>query len=84
MTAAAAWAEDNRRWTVEVRKKLYMCAMVAAHHNAVLKQFYERLVARGKRKKLALAAVMRKLIVTLNAMVKTNSLWRPPCPDPSV
>jgi len=50
----------------------------------ILKQFYERLVARGKPKKLALAAVMRKLIVTLNAMLKTNSLWRPPCPDLSV
>ena len=32
----------------EVRNKLYMCAMVAAHHNPVFKQFYERLVARGK------------------------------------
>jgi transposase len=68
----------------EVRNKLYMCAMVAAHHNPVLKQFYARLVARGKPKKLALAAVMRKLIVTLNAMLKTNSLWRPPCADLSV
>ena len=48
----------------EVRNKLYMCAMVATHRNPVLKQFYERLVARGKPKKLALAAVMRKLIVT--------------------
>ena len=65
----------------EVRNKLYMCALVAARSNPVLKQFYERLVARGKPKKLALAAVMRKLIVTLNAMLKTNSLWRPPCPD---
>ena len=68
----------------EVRNKLYMCAMVAARSNPVLKQFYERLVARGKPKKLALAAVMRKLIVTLNAMFKSNSLWRPPCPDLSV
>ena len=68
----------------EVRNKLYMCALVAARSNPVLKQFYERLVARGKPKKLALAAVMRKLIVILNAMLKTNSLWRPPCPDPSV
>ncbi len=65
----------------EVRNKLYMCALVAARSNPVLKQFYARLVARGKPKKLALAAVMRKLIVTLNAMLKTNSLWRPPCPD---
>lgn len=65
----------------EVRNKLYMCAMVAARSNPVLKQFYQRLVARGKPKKLALAAVMRKLIVTLNAMLKTNTLWRPQCPD---
>ena len=68
----------------EVRNKLDMCAMVAARSNPVLKQFYERLVARGKPKKLALTAVMRKLIVTLNAMLKTNSLWRPLCPDLSV
>ncbi len=68
----------------EVRNKLYMCAMVAARRNPVLKQFYERLVARGKPKKLALAAVMRKLIVTLNAMIRTNTLWRPPCPHASV
>lgn len=64
----------------EVRNKLYMCAMVAARRNPVFKQFYARLVARGKPKKLALVAVMRKLIVTLNAMFKTNTLWRPPCP----
>jgi transposase len=68
----------------EVRNKLYMCAMVAARSNPVLKQFYERLVARGKPKKLALAAVMRKLIVILNAMLKTDSLWSPPCPNLSV
>jgi transposase len=68
----------------EVRNKLYMCALVAARTNPVFKQFYERLVARGKPKKLALAAVMRKLIVTLNAMLKTNRLWRPPCPSVSV
>lgn len=64
----------------EVRNKLYMCAMVAARRNPAFKQFYQRLIARGKPKKLALVAVMRKLIVTLNAMFKTNSLWRPPCP----
>jgi transposase len=64
----------------EVRNKLYMCAMVAAHRNPVFREFYQRLLARGKTKKLALVAVMRKLIVTLNAMLKTNSLWRPPCP----
>lgn len=64
----------------EVRKKLYMCAMVAARANPVFREFYQRLIARGKPKKLALAAVMRKLIVTLNAMFKTDSVWSPPCP----
>jgi transposase len=64
----------------EVRNKLYMCAMVAARTNPGFREFYQRLIARGKPKKLALVAVMRKLIVTLNAMLKTNSTWRPPCP----
>jgi transposase len=68
----------------EVRNKLYMCAMVAARTNPVFKDFYLRLIARGKPKKLALVAVMRKLIVTLNAMLKTNSMWRPPCPVATV
>lgn len=64
----------------EVRNKLYMCAMVAARTNPVFREFYQRLIARGKPKKLALVAVMRKLIVTLNAMLKADSIWRPPCP----
>ena len=64
----------------EVRHKLYMCALSAVRANPELKQFYRRLIARGKPKKLALVAVMRKLIVILNAMLKTNTLWRPPCP----
>lgn len=63
----------------EVRNKLYMCALSAVRSNPVLKEFYARLVARGKPRKLALVAVMRKLIVTLNTMLKNNTLWRPPC-----
>ena len=61
MTAAATM--DGGRSpaaSFEVRHKLYMCALVAARANPVLKQFYERLVARGKPKKLALAAVFRQ------------------------
>jgi transposase len=64
----------------EVRHKLYMCALSAVRSNPVLKEFYGRLIARGKPKKLALVAVMRKLIVILNAMLKTNTLWSPSCP----
>ena len=64
----------------QVRNKLYMCALTAMRSNPVLKQFYQQLIARGKPKKVALVAVMRKIIVTLNAMVKTDTKWGPPCP----
>lgn len=58
-----------------VRKVLYMAALVAAHHNKRLKEFYNHLLARGKPKKVALVAVMRKMIIILNAMVQTNSAY---------
>lgn len=52
------------------RAVLYMSALVAAHHDPVLKPFYEAMLARGKPKRLALVAVMRKLIVILNARMR--------------
>ena len=58
-----------------VRKVLYMAALVAAHHNAKLKAFYQRLLAKGKLKKVALVAVMRKMIVILNAMLQSNTAF---------
>lgn len=58
-----------------VRNVLYMAALVAAHHNEKLKVFYQRLLARGKFKKVALVAVMRKMIVILNAMVQSNTAF---------
>ena len=61
------------------RSKLYMCALSAIRFNPLLKQFYERLLARGKLEKVALVAVMRRIIVILNAMLKTNTTWRQPC-----
>ncbi len=61
-----------------VRKILYMAALVATKYNASLKRFYERLLAKGKPKKVALVAVMRKLLVTLNTMAKTKQKWRDP------
>ncbi len=60
-----------------VRRVLYMAAVSAARHNPVLKAFYERLVGSGKRKKVALVACMRKLLITLNAMMRDNSAWGP-------
>ncbi len=59
-----------------VRPVLYMSALAASRHNPVIKAFYERLVNAGKPKKVALTASMRKLLVTLNAMVKNGEYWR--------
>lgn len=56
----------------QVRKVLFMAAMVASRYNPVIKAFYERLVAAGKPKKLALTACMRKLLIILNAMAKAR------------
>ncbi len=58
-----------------VRAALYMAALVGSRHNPILKAFYQRLVASGKPKKVALVACMRKLLVILNAMVKHNQEW---------
>ena len=55
---------------VKVRRVLYMAAVVASRYNTVLKAFYTRLVAAGKPKKVALTAVMRKLVVLLNHLRK--------------
>ena len=62
---------------IEVRRALYMAALVAARHNEVIARFYRRLVAAGKPKKVALVACMRKLLVILNAMVRTGQPWNP-------
>lgn len=59
-----------------VRAVLYMATLVATRHNPVVKAWYQRLLAAGKPKKLALVACMRKLLVVLNAMMKTNTRWQ--------
>jgi transposase len=53
-----------------VRHGLYMAALVAAHHNPILRNFYLRLRAAGKPAKLALTATMRKLLIVLNSALK--------------
>jgi transposase len=62
----------------EVRGALYMGALVAARRNPVVKEFYERLLAAGKPKKVALVACMRKLLSILNAVLKHRTPWRSP------
>ena len=59
-----------------VRAALYMSALVATRHNPVIRDFYDRLVAAGKPKKLALVACMRKLLIILNAMLRHGEHWR--------
>ncbi len=61
----------HRRRPRALRRALYMPALVAARHNPDLRTVYERLVAAGKPKKLALVAVMRKLLVLANALLQT-------------
>jgi len=59
----------------QVRCALYMATIVAMRHNRVIKTFYERLLAAGKPKKVAIVACMRKLLTILNAMVRTGKKW---------
>ena len=63
-----------------VRAALYMGALVASRFNPVIRDFYQRLLASGKPKKLALTACMRKLLVILNSMLKHRSSWRDTTP----
>jgi transposase len=58
-----------------VRDVLYMAAMSASNWNPVLKAFHHRLKAAGKLPKVAIVAVMRKIITTLNAMVRDDVVW---------
>ena len=60
-----------------VRSVLYMATLSAIRHNPVIKEFYQRLLDKGKHKKVALTACMRKLLVILNTMVKTGQDWNP-------
>lgn len=61
----------------EIRHALYMATLVAAHHNPVIRAFYQRLLAAGKTKKLALVACMRKLLTILNTILRTKCPWQP-------
>lgn len=61
-----------------VRSILYMATLSAIQCNPVVRSFYQRLIARGKRPKVAIVACMRKLLVILNAMVRTNTRFQVP------
>lgn len=58
-----------------LRDALYMPAVVAARHNPDMKRFYDRLIKAGKPAKVALAAIMRKLILLANLLIKQDREW---------
>lgn len=59
----------------QIRSALYLPTWVAIRHNPAINTFYKRLIAAGKPKKVALVACMRKLLVILNAIVRTGKHW---------
>ena len=86
LVGVAPFNRDSGQWRgrrmiwggrASVRAALYMAALVASRYNSVLRAFYQRLRAAGKPAKVALVAVMRKLLTILNAMIKHQSAWRP-------
>jgi transposase len=58
-----------------VRNVLFMAALAAIRCNPIIKSFYNRLIAKGKPKKVAIVACMRKLLVILNAMIRDAKPW---------
>lgn len=62
----------------EVRTVLYMATLSAVRYNPTIKTFYQHLLARGKKKKVALTACMHKLLTILNAIIRHQEEWRAP------
>ncbi|HLB40762.1 MAG TPA: IS110 family transposase, partial [Candidatus Babeliales bacterium] len=58
------------------RKALYMAVLTGVRCNPVLKEFYQRLITKGKRPKVALIAAMRKLVVIITVMLRKNQTWQ--------
>lgn len=60
-----------------VRTALYMATLSASKHNPVIQAFYQRLIAKGKPKKVALVASMHKMLTIMNAIIKSGTPWNP-------
>ena len=58
-----------------VRRSLYMAAIVAIQWNPAIRSFYNRLIDNGKKKKVAITACMRKILIILNVMMKSKTCW---------
>jgi transposase len=84
LVGVAPLNRDSGKWRGErtihsgratVRAALYMAALVASRRNPLIRTFYQRLVAAGKPKKVALVACMRKLLTILNHLLRTRQRW---------
>ena len=64
-----------------VRSILYIAAITASRHNSVLRPFYERLIAKGRAPKVALIAVLRRLVVFANAVIRSGQVWKGAIPS---
>jgi transposase len=88
LVGVAPYDDDSGQWhgrhriaggRSAVRRVLYMATLSAVRFNPVLRDYYQRLLTRGVAPKAALIAALRKLLTILNAMVRDNTPWRPPC-----
>lgn len=86
LVGVAPLSRDSGKWRghrtcwggrAKVRAALYMPTLVAVRHNPVLHAFYTHLVEAGKPKKVALTACMRKLLIILNTILKSETPWNP-------
>jgi transposase len=84
LVGVAPFNHDSGKWRgqrriqggrKELRSLLYMAAMCAVQHNSVFRDHYAQLLQRGKPRKVALVACIRKLLGILNAMLRTNQPW---------
>jgi transposase len=76
---SGAFRGQRRIWggRADVRAMLYLAALTASRYTPGIKELYDRLIARGKLKKVALVACMHKLLVILNAMMAHKQSWDP-------
>lgn len=62
----------------DLRRVLYMATLASIRANSIIATTYRQLLARGKLKKVAIVACMRKLLIMLNAMARDHTTWAPP------